>query len=129
MTITVKTLLLWTAGMVAATALGLFAWQTFGQQSFHEEASAISGEVLPLIKNAPDFQTARSASQDMRSRLSVLTPPEPQRENFGAWLAGLKAVEDAMLRGDLATAQAKDAEVWRYVAALDLSDSCAPRLA
>ena len=63
----------------------------------------------------------------MRAELGVLTPPQEDAEFFQQWLLALKTTEDAMLRGDSATAQAADNTSVQDAYVLGLKDACVLR--
>jgi len=92
--------------------------------SFESQAARICREQLSAIKAAPDFPSALAASRTMRSELSSLTPSPTQRPTFADWMRQLRATEDAMLRGDSATAQRTDLLSQQDARQLGLAADC-----
>jgi hypothetical protein len=129
LTITVGRLLAATGALVALVIMFAFVWQRQaaghgGSSTFASRASAICREQLSAIKSAPDFQTALSHSREMRASLSALTPPLAGRATFADWMAQLKSTEDAMLRGDITSAQETDSRSQQDAQQLGLADAC-----
>jgi hypothetical protein len=128
LTITVGRLLAATGALIALIAVFAFVSQrqTTGHGSssaFASRASAICREQLSAIKSAPpDFQTALSHSREMRASLSALTPPLAERATFEDWLAQLKNTEDALLQGDMTSAQEADTRAQQDARQLGLAD-------